>query len=218
MLCAVGILVDPDAVQRFELLHCFLPILLVYYPLFAVSVDVPKMAFSATSGVARQHRQQSRRGSARESPLKVVARRSLPRVACQHAARLPLFSRGHSCSHSFAPHGREPARDILPLANSEQTIGLGLLAATILTLFAALLRFGTHIAVWSSRGVSRAAQAASATPADVHEILSQVDDHQQRLDDIGKTRMLTGFCGKLSKSVRLFCKTLDQYKDLLESN
>src|SRR4051794_23978460 len=130
-------------------------------------------------------------------------------------------------------------RDVLfsrwPIRNKLQ-LGLGLLAATILTLFGS-----AYYGLYAYRGLVKSLSARSAELpqadqlrdclADVHEILSQVDDHQQRLDEIASGALPTANIteqnvwnadGILREKCRsqfdLFCHTLDDYRTLLESN
>jgi len=122
-----------------------------------------------------------------------------------------------------------------PIRNKLQ-LGLGLLAATILTLFGS-----AYYGLYAYRGLVKSLSARSTELpladqlrdclADLHEILSQVEDHQQRLDEIAGGALPTANTseqnvwnadGILREKCRtqfdLFCQTLDQYRTQLESN
>lgn len=122
-----------------------------------------------------------------------------------------------------------------PIRNKLQ-LGLGLLAASVLTLFGS-----AYYGLYAYRGLVKSLSARSAELpladqlrdclADLHEILSQVEDHQQRLEEIAAGALPTANTseqnvwdadGMLRQKCRsqfdLFCQTLDQYRTQLESN
>jgi two-component system, NtrC family, sensor kinase len=123
-----------------------------------------------------------------------------------------------------------------PIRNKLQ-LGLGLLAASILTLFGS-----AYYGLYAYRGLVKSLSVRSAELpladqlrdylAEFHEILSQVEDRQKRLDEIDSGGTLTNASasdqavwdadGILRQKCRtqfdLFCQTLDKYRALLDSN
>jgi signal transduction histidine kinase len=114
-------------------------------------------------------------------------------------------------------------------------LGLGLLAASILTLFGS-----AYYGLYAYRGLVKSLSARSTELpladqlrdclAEIHEILSQVDD-QQRYDSIATGELATNNAtdqtvwnadGMLREKCRnqfdLFCQTLEQYRTQLDTN
>jgi two-component system, NtrC family, sensor kinase len=121
-----------------------------------------------------------------------------------------------------------------PIRNKLQ-LGLGLLAATILTLFGS-----AYYGLYAYRGLVKSLSARSTELplayqlrdclAEIHEILSQVED-QQRYDEIAAGALATNNStdqtvwdadGILRQKCRnqfdLFCQTLEQYRTQLDTN
>ncbi len=121
-----------------------------------------------------------------------------------------------------------------PIRNKLQ-LGLGLLAASVLTLFGS-----AYYGLYAYRGLVKSLSARSEELpladqlrdclADLHEILSQVEDHQ-RLDEFAASALTAtnpsepslweadGILRQKCKTLfELFCQTLDQYRDKLDSN
>ena len=121
-----------------------------------------------------------------------------------------------------------------PIRNKLQ-LGLGLLAASVLTLFGS-----AYYGLYAYRGLVKSLSARSAELpladqlrdclAELHEILSQVED-QQRFDEIASGALATNNAadqtvwdadGILRQKCRnqfdLFCQTLEQYRDQLDTN
>ena len=109
-----------------------------------------------------------------------------------------------------------------PIRNKLQ-LGLGLLAASFLTLFGS-----AYYGLYAYRGLVKSLSArATELPlagqlrdclAEMHEILSQLED-QQRFDQIASGAFNSTSAAVQCKSqFGLFCKTLDQYEDKLDDN
>jgi signal transduction histidine kinase len=121
-----------------------------------------------------------------------------------------------------------------PIRNKLQ-LGLGLLAASVLTLFGS-----AYYGLYAYRGLVKSLSARSAELpladqlrdylAELHEILSQVED-RQRFDELANSALAPGSAadqamwdadGILRQKCRtqfdLFCQTLDQYRAKLDSN
>ena len=117
-----------------------------------------------------------------------------------------------------------------PIRNKLQ-LGLGLLAASVLTLFGS-----AYYGLYAYRGLVKSLSARSdELPlayqlrdclAEIHEILSQVED-QQKYDEIaaapnnpsGQTWDADGIFGpKCRSQIELFCQTLERYRDKLDTN
>jgi signal transduction histidine kinase len=121
-----------------------------------------------------------------------------------------------------------------PIRNKLQ-LGLGLLAASVLTLFGS-----AYYGLYAYRGLVKSLSARSAELpladqlrdylAELHEILSQVED-RQRFDELANSALAPGSAadqamwdadGILRQKCRtqfdLFCQTLDQYRAQLDSN
>jgi two-component system, NtrC family, sensor kinase len=115
-------------------------------------------------------------------------------------------------------------------------LGLGILAASILTLFGS-----AYYGLYAYRGLVKSISARSAELpladqlrdylAELHEILSQVEDRQQRLNEPDEAALTTASNpeqpvwdtdGNLRLKCRaqfdLFCQTLDEYRKQLDSN
>ncbi|HEX5473011.1 MAG TPA: ATP-binding protein [Lacipirellulaceae bacterium] len=114
-------------------------------------------------------------------------------------------------------------------------LGLALLATSVLTLFGS-----AYYGLYAYRGLVKSLSARSAELpladqlrdylAELHETLSQVEDRQHRLDEIsgselaanGSDQNVWDADGILRQKCRtqfdLFCQTLDQYRDQLNSN
>ena len=119
-----------------------------------------------------------------------------------------------------------------PIRNKLQ-LGLGLLAVSVLTLFGS-----AYYGLYAYRGLVKSLSARSAElpladklrdhVADLHEILSQVHDRQSLDDGFGAARTTHGpkslgrrrlVAAKLSqRSSTLFCQTLDNYREQLDTN
>src|SRR6185436_16166210 len=121
-----------------------------------------------------------------------------------------------------------------PIRNKLQ-LGLGLLAATILTLFGS-----AYYGLYAYRGLVKSLSArATELPladrlrdclAEIHEILSQVED-QQRSDEIATGELATNSATdhtvwdadgilrqKCKNQFDLLCQTLEQYRTQLDTN
>jgi two-component system NtrC family sensor kinase len=115
-------------------------------------------------------------------------------------------------------------------------LGLGIIAASVLTLFGS-----AYYGLYAYRGLVKSISARSAELplvdqlrdylAELHERLSQVEDRQQRLNELDGATLPTATNpeqpvwdtdGTLRLRCRaqfdLFCQTLDQYRKLLDSN
>ncbi|HVT26874.1 MAG TPA: ATP-binding protein [Lacipirellulaceae bacterium] len=121
-----------------------------------------------------------------------------------------------------------------PIRNKLQ-LGLGLLAASVLTLFGS-----AYYGLYSYRGLVKSLSARSAELpladqlrnylADLHEILSQVEDRQHRLDEISGSELAANSSDqnvwdadgilrqKCQAQFDLFCQKLDRYRKQLNSN
>jgi two-component system NtrC family sensor kinase len=108
-----------------------------------------------------------------------------------------------------------------PIRNKLQ-LGLGLLAASVLTLFGS-----AYYGLYAYRGLVKSLSARSAELplayqlrdclAEIHEILSQVED-QQKYDEIAAGALAVIFGQKCRSQFDLFCQTLERYRDQLDSN
>jgi two-component system, NtrC family, sensor kinase len=121
-----------------------------------------------------------------------------------------------------------------PIRNKLQ-LGLGLLAASVLTLFGS-----AYYGLYAYRGLVKSLNARSdELPlayqlrdclAEIHETLSQVED-QQKYDDIAAGASAPGnandqsvwdadgiFGPKCRSQFALFCQTLERYRDKLDTN
>jgi two-component system NtrC family sensor kinase len=121
-----------------------------------------------------------------------------------------------------------------PIRNKLQ-LGLGLLAASVLTLFGS-----AYYGLYAYRGLVKSLSARSAELpladqlrdclAELHETLSQVEVHQQQLGELdadaiendGPTKNVWDADGILRQKCQtqfdMFCQKLDQYRKLLDSN
>src|SRR5215213_3793704 len=170
-----------------------------------------------------------------------VPRESMPPSICMLAARGFAFRNSPATSTLplpfYAHHGIWGSHVIFsrwPIRNKLQ-LGLGLLAASVLTLFGS-----AYYGLYAYRGLVKSLSARSTELpladqlreclAEMHEILSQVED-QQRFDEISAGALATSnatdqtvwdadgiFGQKCRSQFDLFCQTLERYRDQLDTN